>query len=184
MSVGGGDEEDWSIERLVAGDGSSGRSGVKLHRGRFYGSSSVHGANDTFLQIDFDTLSLRTHGADAVRYLVQAVASMAKLRWTRKRDLEVKIHKKRSPSQRKKVLLHAVKTFFDAHPGLEVILGGTGDRSASHDLTNFADRTVGEIFVRAIDGECLAAGFANAAAILVKHPAAEEAKKALMIKST
>ena len=51
------------VSSVVCGDGSVGKSGMKLEKGKFYGSGATKGGYESFHEIDIRTLALRTRGS-------------------------------------------------------------------------------------------------------------------------
>ena len=177
-------DEPWQIERLVAGDGSLGPVGVRLRQGRYYGSAALHGGNETFWEIDIDTVSLRTRAASQVTFSVQAATGMARLKPAPKGNLVVTIRKSYSQSKRQKVLRNAVQAFCKRHPGFAVILGGPGESTVSIDKSSRFQVSAGAVFMQASDGECLAAALVNAVDIVKGRAAAEKARLAVTERSS
>ena len=178
------DEKPWAIERIVSGDDMRSPSGIKLHMERFYGSAVSHGGHETFWEIDVDTVSLSTRGASRICYKIKAATAMARLKGAPTKELEIPIRKSASRQRRQRALLKSVKDFCSKNPGFAVLLGGPGDRQARKDTSGFSDASAGEVFMRAKDGECLAAAITNAVFTLEGRALAEEAQRLLTGRSS
>lgn len=72
---------NFTCERLVYGNGPRDRSNVLLNKGIIYASSSIHGGNESFYEMDWDSLHLYK------RYIMRVLRDDA--RWsTNRRKVE------------------------------------------------------------------------------------------------
>ena len=181
-SSGDGANRPWTVEQIVAGDGTRCPSGFVMHKGHYYASSSRDCGDEGFHEIDVDSIHLSSRGGRNVRYHVKAVMHMARVKARPKEGPTVHISKEASSQQKRRQLQKVVKRFMDAHPGFAVVVGGPGARAVSTRLTKYYSKESGPIFMRASEGECAVAAVVNAVDILMGRDVEIEAKKYLMEK--
>ena len=172
-------EGEWSIARIMAGDGSTTKAGTTLRRGYLFASASMTGGPETFYEIAPNSLKLATPGGTDVCFSVQPVTSLAKQKPLPKMKPRTRIFKRdRWPTKQKK-LRTAVKRFCLAHSGFAVIVGGPGARTVSTQSWTRIHVSTEETFMQADKGECLVAAVVNAVGILKGSLEAKEAERKL-----
>jgi len=120
---------NWAIEKVVFGDGSTGNCGRILRTCTYYASSCARGGTEQYHEIAISTLRLSTRGRSNIRFGFKAISADAKKRPLPERGPRVTITKRHNTQVRR-----GVKEFMEQNPGVEVWVHGPGARSANRDL--------------------------------------------------
>ena len=155
-------ERTWAIERVLTGDGSRGAANVLLKKGHYYASSTMTGGHESFWEVDIDSMRLSARGGSTVSFAVRTGSAMSRSKSFPKGKPTARISKGHSKSEMRRVLREVVKKFCNENPGFAVILGGPGARDGNEPLKAHTIEIKGEIFMRAVEGQCVAAAMINA----------------------
>lgn len=177
-------EEDWCIDRILAGDGSTNCRGLKFELGRFYASGSLTADDGSFHEINLCSLRLWDRGCEKVQFSVVPVTTTSKVKPMPIEKPRTRICKSYRPPKKQRLVRDAVRRFCLANPGFAVVIGGPGLRSSSPftHCTRVVQKA-GPIFMRAHEGQCLIAAIVNAVDVLIGRSAAERAKHYLLSKN-
>jgi len=84
----------WAIEKVIFGDGSSGKCGRILRNGTYYASSCARGGTEQYHEIAISTLRLSTRGGSNIWFGFKAISEDAKKRPLPERGPRVTITKR------------------------------------------------------------------------------------------
>jgi len=168
-----------TIEKVVMGDGSKGRSGHVLEKGRFYASASASGGHESYFAIDMSTAKLSTRGGKSVSFGFRAASDQAKALPPASGPKTRPMRKTLSHTQKQKIVGEAVTSFCTKHPGWAAWVSGPGDRDKNPALKEHLVKTGDKILVKGKDGQCVAAAIANALYVLFGEDCAREAWRKL-----
>ena len=149
----------WCVERIVCGDGSQDKSGLRLEKNHFYGCASRFGGNESFHPINFESLKL--------------YETMINLPFC---DNFIQKRKPRQNLHPRKVnLKKSLKDWCTQNSGKTVDISGPGHRGRIKGERQFQERNHGPLLMAANNGNCAIAALVNGIDVLLGRDKARDA---------
>lgn len=140
----------YTIERVVAGDGTNDKSGIVLEKGKTYGSSSLTGGNESFHEISMKSLNLFKFARKIkLRSRPPTEPHLIKKRRSRLKEI-------------KNVQLQALQKRLNENAGVVMKVSEPGARGKIDGIRAHQVRDEGPTMATGNDGSCLLAALLNA----------------------
>ena len=168
---------EWDIQQIVCGDGTSLTAERSLEESRFYGSGSTDGGKNTFWELEIETLRLVARGSSLIQWPFRALTEKAK------NSLKAELIPHRpvvniselSVSEAEKSMRTGLRKWLERYKGFSVTVGGAGSRVKSVKSEKFRVVCLGEVFSQSTnERNCAIEATLNAISLLLGNETAQQ----------